>query len=115
MPAGDGSFYLYLNGAVRKEAGASVGDLVQIEIEFDATYRNGPMHSMPQWFRQALKENAKAGKNWTALAPSRKKEILRYFAQLKSPEARARNLARALQVLSGTTGRFMARTWTNGS
>ncbi len=115
MPAGDGSFYLYLNGAVRKEAGVSVGDLVRVEIEFDKEYRNGPLHSMPPWFRQALRENPKAEQNWTALAPSRKKEILRYFAQLKSPEARSRNLVRALQVLSGRTDRFMARTWTNGS
>src|SRR6266436_6197896 len=55
MPAGDGSFYLYLNGAVRAEAGVSVGDLVHVEIEFDATYRNGPQHSMPSWLKQALK------------------------------------------------------------
>lgn len=115
MPVGDGSFYLYLNGAMRKEAGVSVGDLVRVEIEFDQEYRNGPLHSMPSWFRQALRENPKAEQNWTALAPSRKKEILRYFAQLKSPEARSRNLVRALRVLSGHTDRFMARTWTNGS
>lgn len=115
MPVGDGSFYLYLNGAMRKEAGVSVGDLVRVEIEFDQEYRNGPLHSTPSWFRQALRENPKAEQNWTALAPSRKKEILRYFAQLKSPEARSRNLVRALRVLSGHTDRFMARTWTNGS
>jgi hypothetical protein len=54
-------------------------------------------------------------KNWTALIPSRKKEILRYFAGLGSPDARARNLARALQVLAGESGRFMGRVWRNGS
>ncbi|MFL6305618.1 MAG: YdeI/OmpD-associated family protein [Candidatus Sulfotelmatobacter sp.] len=115
MPAGDGIFYLYLNGAMRKEAAASVGDVVQVEIEFDTGYRNGPLHSMPRWFGQALKGNPKVEKNWNALAPSRKKEILRYFAQLKSSGARTRNVARALQALSGATARFMARTWTNGS
>lgn len=115
MPAGDGSFYLYLNGIVRAEAGVSVGDQVRVEVEFDASYRSGPPHSMPPWLRQALKENPKAWKNWIALSPSRKKEVLRYLAQLKSPEARARNLNKALHVLSGQTGRFMARTWENGS
>ena len=35
--------------------------------------------------------------------------------RLESPAARARNLARALHVLSGAAGRFMARTWANGS
>jgi uncharacterized protein YdeI (YjbR/CyaY-like superfamily) len=70
---------------------------------------------MPNWFRQALKSHSPAQRNWEALTPSRKKEILRYFATLKSPEARTRNVAKALKVLSGESGRFMAREWTNGS
>jgi hypothetical protein len=50
-------------------------------------------------------------KNWKDLPPSRKMEIVRYFAELKSPEARARNRDKLLQVLSGRAGRFMARDW----
>lgn len=115
MPSGDGGFYLYLNGIVREAAGVSVGDHVDVELEFDAKYRNGPRHPMPSWFMKALKENPPARKNWDSLIPSRKKEILRYFRQLKSPDARARNLAKALYVLSGNQGRFMARAWTDGS
>lgn len=115
MPAGDGNFYLYLHGDVRKASGTAVGDRVRVEIDFDATYRNGPQHPMPRWFKQALAGNLEARKNWTALIPSRKKEILRYFARLNSRDARARNLAKALHVLSGRTGRFMARAWKNGS
>jgi hypothetical protein len=115
MPAGDGSFYLYLHGDVRKASGTAVGDRVRAEIAFDPTYRNGPQHPMPRWFKQALAGNPQALKNWTALIPSRKKEILRYFAGLSSSDARARNLTKALHVLSGGTGRFMARAWKNGS
>ena len=115
MPAGDGSFFLYLHGDVRKASGTAVGDRVRVEIEFDASYRNGPQHPMPRWFRQALAGNPQASANWKALIPSRRKEILRYFASLRSPEARARNLARALEALSGEPGRFMARSWKNGS
>ena len=70
---------------------------------------------MPTWFKQALSGNPQAKKNWMALIPSRKKEMLRYFSRLNSPAARARNLARALHVLSGERGRFMARAWKNGS
>jgi uncharacterized protein YdeI (YjbR/CyaY-like superfamily) len=55
--------------------------------------------------------NRSALENWEALVPSRKKEVLRYFAALKSPEARARNLERALHVLSGRKGRFLGRSW----
>ena len=115
MPAGDGSFYLYLHGDIRKASGTAVGDRVRVEIEFDASYQNGPQHPMPRWFKQALAANSQAMKNWAALIPSRKKEILRYFSRLNSPDARARNLAKALHVLSGETGRFMARAWKNGS
>jgi hypothetical protein len=115
MPVGDGNFYLYLHGDVRKASGTQVGDRVRVEIDFDAEYRSGPQHPLPRWFKQALVGNPQAASNWKALTPSRKKEILRYFAKLKSPEARARNLERALKMLSGQPGRFMARTWKNGS
>jgi hypothetical protein len=115
MPDGDGGFYLYLNGVMRAGTGVTTGIAVTVEVAFDASYRNGPQHPMPSWFSKALHKDEKATKNWAALTPSRKKEVLRYFAQLKSPETRARNVAKALHVLSGQTGRFMARTWTNGS
>jgi hypothetical protein len=115
MPVGDGSFYLYLHGQVRKASGTRVGDRVRVEIEFDAAYRSGPQHSMPKWFKEALAANSPAQANWKALIASRKKEMLRYFALLKAPEARARNLTRALDVLSGEPGRFLGRAWKNGS
>jgi hypothetical protein len=50
MPKGDGSFYLYLHGDVRNASGTKVGDRVQVEVSFDSSYRNGPMHEMPFWF-----------------------------------------------------------------
>jgi hypothetical protein len=115
MPDGNGNFYLYLHGSMRKASGTKVGDRVRLEVEFDAAYRNGPQHSMPKWFKQELDGNPQAKKNWSALIPSRKKEILRYFSRLVSEDARVRNLARALHVLSGKDGRFMGREWKNGS
>lgn len=111
MPAGDGSFYLYLHGDVRKASTTRVGDRVRVEVAFDAAYKNGPMHPMPSWFKSALRANSRAMKNWQALIPSRKKEMLRYFFNLKSTDARERNLKKALHVLSGKKGRFMARAW----
>jgi hypothetical protein len=115
MPAGNGEFYLYLHEIVRKASGTSVGDRVSVELSFDAKYQSGPQHRMPQWFKQGLDANPQALKNWAALIPSRKKEILRYFSQLKSLDARTRNLSKALHVLSGEAERFMARDWRNGS
>ena len=47
MPVGNGSFYLYLHGEIRKASGTAVGDRVRVEIDFDPGYRNGPQHPMP--------------------------------------------------------------------
>ena len=114
MPAGDGSFYLYLHETVRKASETKVGDKVTVSIEFDPNYSNGPAHPVPRWFTQAMAKNSGASKSGKALVPSRKKEVLRYFATLKTSEARLRNLQRAIAALSGEEVRFMARTWKNG-
>lgn len=111
MPVGDGSFRLYLHGSVRKASNTKVGDRAAVELEFDSDYKSGPAHPMPAWFSDALDKNPNAMNAWSELIPSRQKEILRYFAALKSPEAQLRNLQRAMAVLSGRKGRFMARSW----
>jgi hypothetical protein len=69
------------------------------------------MHPMPAWFRIPLSKNRKAWNAWTALIPSRQKEILRYLSWLKSKDARQRNVKRALSVLTGKKERYMARSW----
>jgi Bacteriocin-protection, YdeI or OmpD-Associated len=114
MPVGDGSFFLYLHGQVRKASDTKVGDVANFTVEFDEEYRGGPGGPTPRWFSAALRRNAAARKGWNALPPSRKKEILRYLVRLKSPEARERNLQKALHVLGGGEARFMARSWSEG-
>lgn len=114
MPIGDGSFYLYLHGDVRKASKTGVGDTVRVDVWFDEGYHSGPMHPMPRWFQDSLDKNPVAKANWHALIPSRQKEVLRYFSWLKSDEARQRNLAKVMDVLAGSEGRFMARDWKDG-
>jgi Domain of unknown function (DUF1905)/Bacteriocin-protection, YdeI or OmpD-Associated len=111
MPVGNGTFYLYLHGLVRKAAGADVGDVVSLAIQFDDEYRGGPAHPMPSWFGDELDRNPAAKQGWDDLTPSRQKEILRYFAGLRSRQAQQRNVHRALHVLAGGKARFMARSW----
>lgn len=111
MPAGDGSFYLYLNGEVLKSSNAKVGSLVEVKLQFDARYKPGPADPMPIWFEAALEQNQLAKQGWHKLIPSLQKEILRYMARLKSIEAQHRNTQLAIQVLSGEKGRFLARSW----
>lgn len=114
MPTGKGDFHLYLHSSIRRASGTDVGDRVTVELEFDAFYKSGPLHPMPRWFAAALRAEPRARLNWNSLSPSRRKEVLRYFAGLKSNAARQRNLARAMSVLSGAAGRFMARSWSGG-
>jgi hypothetical protein len=37
--------WLYVHGDIRRASHTSVGDRVRVEINFDASYRNGPQHS----------------------------------------------------------------------
>lgn len=114
MPVGDGRFYLYLHAHVRTSSGTGVGDVVRVTLAFDRAYRGGPSHSMPSSFNAGLRGDPRARRNWKALSPSRQKEILRYFSGLKTDAARQRNMERALWVLAGGKGRFMARPWDEG-
>lgn len=109
MPAGDGSFYLYLNGPLRAASGSAVGDRVTAELAFDATYRGGPAHRMPASLRAALRAEAKLSHAWKALTPSRRKEILRYLATLRSDAARERNVVKVLAMLKSPRGSFLGR------
>jgi hypothetical protein len=115
MPKGDGSFYLYLHGDVRTASQTKVGDRVTVDVVFDDTYKPGPLHPIPSWFLLPLSSNIQAKTAWDALRPSRKKEILRYLSNLKSDEARNRNVLKALRVLTAKRGRFMARSWKDGT
>jgi hypothetical protein len=113
MPRGDGSFYLYLAGVVRKASGTKVGDKVQVDVTFDEGYSGGP-DELPDWFAKALETDARAQENWAALPSSRKKEVVRYLGNLISDDARARNLTKVMEMLGGTVGRFMGRDWSDG-
>jgi len=113
MPRGDGSFYLYLAGVVRKASGTKVGETVQVEVDFDEGYCGGP-DELPDWFELVLEADATAQTNWAELSPSRQKEVVRYLASLKSDEARVRNLAKVMAMLGGTAGHFMGRDWRDG-
>jgi hypothetical protein len=113
MPAGDGTFYLYLHGDVRRASGKDVGDTVEVDVSFDDGYEGGPAQ-LPEWFGQPLEHDEAALAAWQALPPSRQKEIVRYLLALKSDEARERNLAKVMAMLEGTPGRWMGRDWKDG-
>lgn len=93
-----GKWRLYLNTPMRKAAKKEVGDTVTVEIEFDPAERIVPMHPK---LAGALKANKQAGLKFKTLSPSRQKEIIRYINYLKTEESVDKNIARAIQFLSG--------------
>lgn len=114
MPAGDGSFYLYLSGTVRDASRTEVGDRVEVELSFDERYKGGPTQRLPPAFHRALRSSPKARSAWQSLPPSRKKEVARYIASLKSEEARMRNVEKAVRALGARSAYFMGRSWKGG-
>lgn len=88
-----GKWRLYLNTPMRKTAGKDVGDIIEIDIEFDAAERATPIHPK---LVLALKKNKKANEIFMQLSPSRQKEILRYINFLKSEESVDRNIKKLL-------------------
>lgn len=94
-----GKWRLYLNGPMRKAAGKDVGDLIDIQIDFDSRPRITPMNSK---LKLALKENPAAKKAFEKLSPSRQKEILRYINFLKSEESVDKNIQRVIAHLTSS-------------
>jgi hypothetical protein len=93
---------LYLNGPMRKAAAKDVGDRIEMSIEFDAA---PPVLVMHPSLEQALAVSQQAERAFTALAPSKKKEILRYLAGLKSAASVVRNVEAVIAELVAAPGR----------
>ncbi len=100
-----GKWRLYLNTPMRKIAGKDVGDIIEINIEFDPSERITPMHPK---LEMALQKNIKAQQAFYQLSTSRQKEILRYINFLKTEESVDRNVKRAIGFLTGTE-KFVGR------
>ena len=92
-----GKWRLYLNGPMRKAAGKNVDDMIDVQIDFDATPRTTPVHPK---LKKAFRENKEAKKAFDKLTPSRQKEILKYINFLKSEESVDKNIQRAITQLT---------------
>ena len=69
IPTGDGSFRLYLHGAMRSTANVGIGDVVRVGLEVDNDYHSNPAHPMPPWFQAALDADSVIRNNWLKLFP----------------------------------------------
>jgi len=91
-----GSWRLYINGPMLKASGSKVGDVVEIDIEYDPLPRDV---AMPVELSNALDRDERARQAFDRLTPSRQKEILRYIGSLKTASAVKKNVERVIQQL----------------
>ena len=94
VPVGGGRHRLFLNGAVRGAIGKGAGDSVEIRIRLDRSDRTP---ETPADLREALAENG-ASAAWKALAPSRRKECLRWLTTAKRDQTRTARIGRIVQI-----------------
>lgn len=92
-----GGWRLYINGGMCRSAGVQVGDPVRIDLEFDPE----PCADLePEMLTAALDADPTARKAFEALMPSRRRDIIRYLASLKTDEAVTRNIAKVMKQLT---------------
>jgi hypothetical protein len=100
-----GEWRLYINTTMLPESPQKIGEIIEVEIEFDQKDRTIQAHPK---LTKALKENKEAQKVFDGLSPSKQKEIVRYISFLKSDESIARNVEKAIGFLLGKN-RFIGR------
>lgn len=101
-----GEWRLYVNTAMLKQSPRRVGERIRLEVAID---REPRVTEMPPAFAAALDRDEEARRAFEALTPSRRQEIVRYLARLKSADALERNIQRALRFLAGVES-FVGRT-----
>jgi hypothetical protein len=97
VPVKNGPYRLYVNGPMLKGAHAKNGDTVKFSIEANPHPEQRTPAILPAFKKRLAEEKlAAAFKN---LAPSRRKEILKYMHFLKTPESVERNIAKVIAQL----------------
>lgn len=84
------------NRAVRQACGAEAGDEVDAEIVIDAGPR---LVAAPEDLVAVLADDPRARAAFDGLAPSHRKEFVRWIEEAKKPETRARRVAATVEAL----------------
>lgn len=100
-----GHWRLYINTMMLKNSPKRIGEIIDIEIEFDPADRTIKPH--PE-FLKALDQNTEAKHVFESLSASRQKEIIRYISFLKSADSVTKNVQKAIGFLTGKN-RFVGR------
>jgi Domain of unknown function (DUF1905) len=100
-----GEWRLYINTTMLKNSPKRIGEIIEISILLDTESREVPMLIE---FAEALKLNKEADLVFEKLSVSRKSEIVRNLAKLKTKESLEKNIVRAMNFLTGK-GSFLGK------
>ncbi|MGY1704089.1 YdeI/OmpD-associated family protein [Geodermatophilus sp. SYSU D00697] len=89
-----GAFWVPLAAEHREAAGVRAGQEVDVRVELDTASRDTPL---PDDLAAALDDGARAF--FDGLAPSHRKEWVRWVEEAKKPETRAARIAKAAESL----------------
>ena len=93
-----GVFHMGVHKATLAKAAVSLGDEVNVAIERDRAPL--PNDRMPPDLARALKTRKGAAAAFAALAPSRRRAYISTIVEAKTPETRARRIAKVLAELA---------------
>ena len=98
QPGGAGRRYFILSKRVLKEAGLSVGDLVEMRFALDAT----DAVAIPAAIAGALKRSKAFAKAWAALTPGAQRAFVHRVSSAKTAPTEQRRLGEVIEmVLAG--------------
>jgi hypothetical protein len=89
-----GAFWVPLAAEHREAAGVQAGEEVDVRVELDTAPRETPL---PDDLAAALDDGARA--HFDGLAPSHRKEWVRWVEEAKKPETRAARIAKTAESL----------------
>jgi hypothetical protein len=91
-----GEFLLGLSRAVREQASAEAGDIVEVDLELDTAPREV---EVPEALASALADDPAAQAAFDALSYTHRKEYARWVEEAKREETRQRRVTQAVQML----------------
>jgi hypothetical protein len=91
-----GLFHLGVHKEHLAALGATTGDRLAFTIEVDAEPLPGD--EIPPELARALKKNTRARDGFEAMAPSHRREHVKYIVEAKKPETRARRVEKTIEA-----------------
>jgi hypothetical protein len=92
-----GTLLLGVHKATVQAAGASIGDVVDVNLSLDTEPL--PEDTVPDILENALRRSTPARAAWDRMPPSHRREYVRHILEAKKDETRTRRVAAAIDAM----------------